>query len=156
MIQKFTKHLIVRYLISGSTSAMVNLALFFVLHHMVGVYYIAASIVAFIVSFLVSLFLQKFWTFRDHSLHKFHHQVGKYLLTSLFGLLVDIMVLYVCVEYFSFHPFLGQIVAGLLTACCTFFLSRNFVFKKHEIDLSDSMNTIKLKYEITDNHAKGK
>jgi len=107
----------------------VNLSLFFVLHHFYNIYYIFASIVAFIVSFLVSLVLQKFWTFRDRSLHNFHHQIGKYLLTSLFGLIVDIIILFICVEYFKFYALVGQIVAGLLTACFTFSLSSRFVFK---------------------------
>ena len=129
MIKKFTKHLIVRYMISGSMAAVVNLILFFVLHHIYRVYYITSSIAAFVVSFLISLILQKLWTFQDRSFYKFHHQLGKYLLTSLFGLAVDVLVLYICVEYFGFYALVGQVVAGLLTACCTFFLSRNFVFK---------------------------
>jgi putative flippase GtrA len=83
-------------------------------------------------SFTVSLILQKFWTFHDHSLHRFHRQVGKYLLVSLFALSVDILVLYICVEYFRFYPLVGQIVAGALTACSTFLISRRFIFKIHE------------------------
>ncbi len=133
MIKQLTKHLLVRYVISGGTAAVVNLSLFFLLHTIWHFYYITASIIAFVVSFLISLVLQKFWTFQDHSLHKFHHQVGKYLLTSLFGLVIDIIVLFVCVEYFRFYALAGQIVAGVITAGCTFSLSRHFVFNREII-----------------------
>jgi putative flippase GtrA len=129
MIKRLTKHLLVRYVISGGIATVVNLSLFFILHQIYHIYYILASVVAFSIGFLVSLILQKFWTFQDHSLHKFHHQVAKYLLTSLFGLSVDIIVLYLCVEYFGFYALVGQIVAGAVSACFTFFLSRHFVFK---------------------------
>ncbi len=130
MIQHLTKHLLVRYAISGSMSASVNLLLFFLLFNISHVYYILSSIIAFVAAFLISLVLQKFWTFKDHSMDKFHHQVGRYLLTSLCGLVIDISILYICVEYFGMYAFLGQITAGLLTACCTFFMSRNFVFNR--------------------------
>lgn len=143
MIKRLTKHLLVRYFISGSISATVNLALFFVLHHVYQVYYITSSIIAFIVAFLISLVLQKFWTFKDRSMDNIHRQIGKYLLTSLVGLLIDIIVLYVCVEYFRFYALIGQIVAGLLTACCTFFLSRHFVFK-----IDDKSDKIKIETEF--------
>lgn len=129
MIKHLTKHLLVRYVISGGTATVVNLSLFFILNHVYHIYYIIASVVAFSVGFLVSLILQKFWTFQDRSLHQFHYQVVKYLLTSLFGLSIDIIVLYICVEYFGFYAFAGQIMAGAVSACFTFFLSRHFVFR---------------------------
>jgi putative flippase GtrA len=132
MIKRLTKHLLVRYLIAGSIATIINLSLFFLLHHVYHLYYITASIIAFTLAFLVSLILQKFWTFRDHSLHKFYHQIGKYLLTSALGLVVDILVLYICVQYFSLYALVGQIVAGAASACCTFFLSSRFVFKVRE------------------------
>ena len=132
MIKHLTKHLLVRYVISGCVSAALNLSVFFILHHFYHVYYITSSVIAFVMAFLVSLVLQKFWTFRDNSLDNLHRQISKYLLTSLFGLLVNILVLYVCVEYFRFYALVGQIVAGLATACCTFFLSKHFVFKVRE------------------------
>ena len=134
MIKRLTKHLLVRYVISGGTSATINLCLFFWLHHIEHVYYITASIIAFVMAFLVSLTLQKFWTFRDHSMDGLHRQVGKYLLTSIFGLAVNTFVLYICVEYFRFYALAGQIVAGIATASCTFFLSKHFVFKIREED----------------------
>ncbi len=143
MIKYLTKHLLIRYIISGGTSAAVNLSLFFLLHHIYHVYYITSSVVAFTVAFLISLILQKFWTFRDHSMDRFHHQIGKYLLTSLLGLLINTFVLYVSVEYFKFYALAGQITAGIVTACCTFFLSKHFVFKIREED-----NNIKIETEF--------
>lgn len=130
MIQKFTKHLLVRYIISGGTSAFINLSVFFLLFQFFKVYYIIASVVAFVISFLISLVLQKFWTFQDHSTENMHLQVGKYLLSSLFGLAINTGFLYVFVDFAHIHPFIGQILAGGLTACCTFFISRKYVFNQ--------------------------
>ncbi len=128
-MKRFTKHLIVRYIISGGTSAVINLSVLSFLYYVQEVYYLYAAIIAFIVSFLFSLFLQKFWTFEDHSRENVHIQVGKYLLSSLFGLSLNTLFLYILVDHLHFFVYMGQIIAGGLVACVTFFISRKFIFK---------------------------
>lgn len=128
-MKRFTKHLIVRYIISGGTSAAINLGVLSFLYYIQHMYYLYAAIIAFIVSFLISLVLQKFWTFEDHSRDHMYGQVGKYLLSSLFGLSLNTFFLYILVDHFHFFVYMGQIIAGGLVACITFFISRKFIFK---------------------------
>lgn len=135
-MKRFTKHLIVRYLISGGSSAMINLGTLFFLYYVKHMYYLYAAVIAFIVSFLVSLILQKFWTFKDHSRDNLSLQVGKYLITSLFGLSLNTFILYVLVDHLHFYVYIGQIIAGGLTACVTFFISRKYVFKGQTVIVS--------------------
>jgi putative flippase GtrA len=130
MIKYFTRHLIVRYIISGGTSALVNLSFFSLLLYVFHVHYIVSSVIAFSVGFLVSLTLQKFWTFRDHSTDNIHVQGFLYLLNSLFGLCVNTLILYISVHYFGLMPLAGQIIAGIGTALCTFQISRKYVFNQ--------------------------
>jgi len=132
MIEKIIGFTIVRYLIGGSTSAFVNLSIFYFLNSVIGIHYITSSVFAFIASFFVSLFFHKFWTFRDHSTKNMHIQSLYYLLNSLFGLALNTTILYICVDNFNILPLQGQIIAGLLTACCTFFISKNIIFSKKE------------------------
>lgn len=108
---------------------MINLSVLSFLYYVQEVYYLYAAIIAFIVSFLFSLFLQKFWTFEDHSRENVHIQVGKYLLSSLFGLSLNTLFLYILVDHLHFFVYMGQIIAGGLVACVTFFISRKFIFK---------------------------
>jgi len=136
-MKRFTKHLVVRYLISGGTSAIVNLAILSLLYYVFDVYYILAGIIAFSVAFFVSLSLHKFWTFDDTSMVGAHKQAGKYLIVSLFGLAINTFILYVCVDILHLYVYIGQIVAGGLTACVTFFISRDHVFNQSkEINVS--------------------
>ena len=130
MIKILTKHLIVRYLISGVTSASINLLIFSIFFYIFSVHYIVSNVIAFSVAFFVSLVLQKFWTFRDHSTDKMHIQGTLYLFSSLFGLLINTTVLYICVDFFGFLPIIGVIVAGVATALCTFQISRRFIFNQ--------------------------
>lgn len=129
-MKRFTKHLIVRYLISGGTAAVVSLSTLSFLYYVLGVYYIYASIIAFSFAFCVSLVLHKFWTFDVPSMDGAHKQAGKYLGTSLFGLAINTFLLYVCVDFLHMYVFVGQIVSAGLTACVTFFISRDHVFNQ--------------------------
>lgn len=129
MIRKFTKYTIVRYVISGTTSASVNLFVLYLFNTVIGLFYLTASIIAFCVAFFVSLGLHKFWTFKDHSLEGAHKQGAIYLLTSLFGLSLNTMLMYIFVSLLHIWVLVAQIFAGLLVASFTFFISKHIVFK---------------------------
>lgn len=130
MINIFTKHLIVRYIISGGTSAFVNIAVFSLLFYIFHIFYIVSNVIAFLVAFGLSLVLQKFWTFQDHSTENIHIQGVLYLFSSLFGLCINTLVLYICVHFFGILPIIGVIIAGISTALCTFPISRKYIFNQ--------------------------
>src|SRR3989344_279145 len=68
IIQKLINWQAIRYIISGGTGAVVNLATLFVLVHFFQVWYLLSVIMAFVVAFFVSFSMQKFFTFNDDSL----------------------------------------------------------------------------------------
>jgi putative flippase GtrA len=129
MISKLSQHLIFRYIVSGGTSATVDLIVLYILNTVLAIHYLTAATIAFAVAFCVSFFLQKFWTFKNMSTKNMHHQVAMYLGTSLFGLSLNTLFMYIFVDHFHIMVLLSQIFAGALVACGTFFLSRNLVFK---------------------------
>jgi putative flippase GtrA len=129
MIRRLSQHMLFRYIIAGGTAATVDIALLYGLNTLLGVHYLTAAIAAFIGAFCVSFVLQKFWTFRDGSRDRMHAQIGLYLCTSLFGLALNTLLMYLFVDKAHINVILSQVFAGAIVACCTFFLSRNFVFK---------------------------
>lgn len=130
MIAHFTKHLIVRYLISGGTSASVNIGIFSLLHYYYGLHYIISNVIAFCIAFCVSLILQKFWTFQDHSTDNIHVQGLFYLVSSLIGLGINTTILYISVDLLGLPPIAGVVIAGTLTAMCTFQINKRYIFKQ--------------------------
>ncbi len=125
------KYVLIRYIVSGGTSALTDLVLLYIFHHYFGIYYLTAAILAFIIAFFVSFTLHKFWTFKSHE-QETHKQVAIYLGVSLFGLGLNTLFMYISVDYFLIPVIVSQIIAGVLVAFCTFFISRNFVFKYKE------------------------
>ncbi len=126
------KHVLLRYIISGGTAAVTDLAALYILNNYLGLHYLPASVIAFVISFFVSFLLQKFWTFKSHE-EKTHKQIFMYLGNSLFGLGLNTLLMYVFVDGANMPVMLSQVFAGGLVAFCTFFISRNLVFKYNKI-----------------------
>jgi putative flippase GtrA len=124
------KYVVLRYVISGGTSAVVDLVLLSVLHYLLDMHYLISAVIAFTVAFFVSFILQKFWTFKNHSTDDIHKQSFMYLGSSLFSL--NTLLMYVFVDHLHIMVLLAQIFAGLIVACFTFFISRK-IFKYQEL-----------------------
>jgi putative flippase GtrA len=140
MIKALTKHMLVRYFISGSIAAGTNICILSFLYYVIGLYYLAASVVAFLVSFFVSLSLHKFWTFRDNSLTQMPVQMSKYLFSNVFGLLMNTFLLYFFVDYLHIYVFLAQVFASLAVACVTFFISRDYIFQNGQYKVANKIS----------------
>lgn len=123
-----SKYVGLRYLISGGTAGVTDIILLYILNDILKVYYLLSAILAFIGAFFVSFLLHKFWTFKSHD-EAAHRQLIIYLGTSLFGLFLNTILMYLFVDYIHVQVILSQIIVGLMVACVSFFISRNFVFK---------------------------
>lgn len=134
-VKFFTKHVVIRFIIAGGTSAVVLLTLLYVFNTTLGIYYLLSSVLAFLGAFGVSFTLHKFWTFKSHE-EETHKQAVMYLGTSLFGLFLNTLLMYIFVDFFHIQVLLSQFFVGALVACFSFFISRNIVFKykkEHQI-----------------------
>lgn len=136
-VNYFTKHVVVRFIISGGTSAVVDLSFLYLFNKVIGIHYLTAAILAFLIAFCVSFTLHKFWTFKSHG-EETHKQVVIYLGTSLFGLFLNTLLMYIFVDILNIGVMVSQFFVGGMVAFSSFFISRNFVFKYkpelHNID----------------------
>ena len=128
IIKFFTKHTAIRFVISGGTAAVTHLSVLFLLNGIYGIHYLISTTFGFLCAFGVSFTLHKFWTFKSHE-ERTEKQAVMYLGTSLFGLFLNNVLMYVFVGYFHIQVLISQIFVGLMVACSSFFISRNFVFK---------------------------
>lgn len=128
LINYFTRHVWVRFIIAGGTSAFVDLTLLFVLHEVLHIYYLSSAVLAFLGAFGVSFTLHKYWTFKSHQ-EETHKQALLYLVTQFCGLLLNTSLMYIFVDLLKVNVMLSQVFAGILVAFCSFFIARNLVFK---------------------------
>lgn len=142
ILDTLEKYVVLRFILAGGTSAFVDLVLLYLLNAVVGMHYLPSAVLAFIGAFGVSFTLHKFWTFKSHG-ESARKQVTMYLGTSLFGLFLNTMLMYLFVDYIFASMFVGnmevrvmasQFVVGGIVACVSFFLSNYLVFKYKKVD----------------------
>jgi dolichol-phosphate mannosyltransferase len=121
---------LIRYLISGGTAALVNWVSLFLLVHIGMMYYLYASILAFVISIGASFAMQKFWTFRDNAVHDIQAQLGRYLVVILFSLVLNTALMYMLVEMLTVWYLTAQVIATVIIAVTNFFCYKHFVFRE--------------------------
>ena len=122
------RHLVLRYLIVGGSAGVSDLIVLYILHNLFGLHYLFSAVLAFVVAFLISFTFHKFWTFKSHD-EKTHRQLVLYFGNAMFSLVMNTILMYLFVDHLHIQVILSQIIVGLIVACFTFFISRNFVFK---------------------------
>ena len=127
---------LVRYLIAGGTAAATNLAVLFLLVHMGNMYYVYASVLAFLFSIIVSFTMQKFLTFQDMPLHDTHKQFARYLIIIFMNLTLNTLLIYFFVEITGMWYLLAQFITTAIIAIIGYFGYSRFVFKSRVEPLS--------------------
>ena len=119
---------VLRFLLSGSISALTNFSILYALTEYVQLWYLFSSIVAFSVSLVVSFVLQKFWTFRNHSLERVHIQAPLHVGLAITDLLLNTLALYVMVEWFGLWYMFAQFIAAGGIACINYYVYKTHIF----------------------------
>lgn len=121
---------VARYVISGGTAAVVNLALLYFLTDYLAIWYLFSAALSYVVSFFVSFFLQKFWTFRDNRKDQINKQLMIYAGIAGFGLCFNVLLMYFLVDILHIWYMFSQIIVGFLLAFCNFLFYKFFVFSR--------------------------
>lgn len=120
---------IVRYIVSGGTAAVTDLAFLYFFTDILGIWYVISAIMAFIIAFGVSFTLQKYWTFRDHSSDSVAAQGTIYFSISIINLGINTGLVYLLTDMAGVHYFMSQIIAAGSIAVISFFVYQKLVFK---------------------------
>jgi putative flippase GtrA len=118
---------VARYIISGGTAAVVNLALLYIFVEWLDIWYVLAAVAAFLLAFCVSFTMQKFWTFKDPT-KKVHSQAAIYFTVSLANLGINTLLIYIFVDYLHVHYMVGQIIASAILAVSSYFIYSLVIF----------------------------
>ncbi len=120
---------LIRYLISGGTAAATNWTVLFFLVHFGHVYYLSASVIAFVLSIGVSFTMQKFWTFQDTTVDSMRAQFTRYSVVIFSNLILNTLIVYVLVEKAGTWYLTAQIFGTVVIAITGYFGYKHFVFR---------------------------
>lgn len=126
----FKRSVIVRYIFSGGTSALIDVVLLYVLVEFLSLYYLSAAIIAMTVSFIARFLLQKYVTFQNRDEEQATTQFIYYSLLYLASLGATAGFMYIFVDLFGIWYVEAQIISIVLIAIACFFIYRIIIFKK--------------------------
>lgn len=123
---------IIRFIVAGGIAAFTNLVFLYVFTSIVGIWYIFSALIAHSIAIVVSFALQKFWTFSHYSLKKTHFEIFWYVANNIFSLFVNIVGLYVFVEYVGLWYLTAQFILLIIIAVWSFFIYRFLIFPQQK------------------------
>lgn len=119
---------IIRYIFAGGIGAVTNIGTFSILFHIIRVWYITSSILAFIIAIFVSFVMQKYWAFRDTDHSQIKTQATKFFIMGGINLLINTLLVFIFVSLAHLNPLVAQILSAGLIAVATYFLYQKFIF----------------------------
>ena len=119
----------IKYTIVGGTVAVFDIAFVYFLVEKLNVFYLSAVVISFVFAAGINFVFQKIFTFKCGS-KKYFSQFSKFCLIAIFGVLINIAVVFVAVEYFEIWYLLGKILAAGIAFIWNFFANKFFTFKR--------------------------
>lgn len=122
---------LVKYLIIGGISAIIDLMLFLFLVESLNLNWFYSGVLAFSFATSINYFLSIRFAFKSGV--RFKNKSREFIvifLVSIVGLIINQVTLYVCIELISIMLPLSKIIASASAFCWNFFLRKNYVFYK--------------------------
>ncbi len=119
-----------KFCVVGSIGTAVDFGLLYLLVEFGHLFYLLAATISFIAAVVNNYILNKIWTFRDHSKQLFR-QFGRFLIISLVGLGLNVLLLYLLVEFGHLWYILAKVLATGVVLIWNFFANKFWTFRKN-------------------------
>jgi putative flippase GtrA len=116
------------YLIIGGLATLVDIGFLKILTDFVGIWYIYSVIIAYVIGAVVHYTLNKYVNFKNKS-KRIIIQFSLFLIISLIGLLINISLIYMLVEFIDIWYIYAKIIATAIAFVSNYFLNRNITFR---------------------------
>jgi dolichol-phosphate mannosyltransferase len=128
--RQFTKFCLV-----GLAGVAVNLAVFYSLMNVFGIWYILGAGFAFVAAVTWNYILNRIWTFKNEfkPTSQIFNSYLRFIIVSLVGLTANLALLYVFVEDLHINYILSQVLAISVVSVWNYYGSRIWVFRQNSL-----------------------
>lgn len=130
-MKKIEKSRLLKYAIVSGCGIFVNYFFLFLLNEIAKIYYLWAAAFAIEISIVSNFIFNHLWTFKDRKNKE--HVFLKFLrfnLICFFGLLINVSILRILKESFSFNLYIAEFFGILAAFLFNFYLSNVWAWKK--------------------------
>ena len=114
------------YLIVGGIATIVEWVCFWIFNHWT--HYLVATTIAFAVSTLSNWAVGRWIIFKVNNTHLFKELLQIYA-TSIVGLIFNLLIMWILVEYFCYSDMLSKIIATGIVFFWNFLVRKLFIYK---------------------------
>ena len=118
----------VKYCIVGLLGAVIDILVLYFLVKYANLNYLLAGSLSFVLAVINNYCLNKFWTFQNKS-KKYFKQFSSFLLIALVGLILNIGIMYACVEFLNINYLTAKVLAIIIVTFWNFLMNKFWVFK---------------------------
>jgi putative flippase GtrA len=136
MTSGHTGNQFVRFALVGSSGVLTNLAVYSGLIYLLFVHYLIAASISFVTAMSGNFILNLRWTFKTHGrgFKAIRDQYLKYAMVTLVSYGINILVLWILVDFWHWHKVLAQLTAIFMTTLSNFLGSKLWAFKLNSIE----------------------
>lgn len=116
-----------KYILVGLLATGLDFSFLYILVEYFHLYYLLSALISMSILLLVSFALNKFWTFQNYE-DKYIQQFGKYCLSHLIALTVNLSIMIMLVEGLKFWYMYAKVFATAGAAITNFLFVRKFIF----------------------------
>ncbi len=122
----------IMYGIFGVLTTLVNMVVFHVCYHRAGIGNILSNVFAWILAVTFAYVTNKIWVFDSKSFRwsVLKREVIAFLSCRLISLVLDLAIMYVCVDVMKWHPDLMKAASNVLVIIVNYIFSKLIIFKK--------------------------
>lgn len=117
---------LVRYVMVGIGSFVIDYGLFFVLHSLMNVWYLGATAISQTIALLFNFFSNRHWSFKKTGAT--HKQLFRYCLLQAWNYAFAIIALYALVTFGDVSPLISKLIIIPIISSWNFLLYKYFVY----------------------------
>ncbi len=117
-----------KFCVVGGIGTLLNLAILYSLTEYLQVYYLASATVAFVLSATHNYLANKHWTFEEKIADQFWNKYAQFLVVSTVSLALNLLILFVLVEFLHVHYLVGQLIATFVGVFINYFGNKRWTF----------------------------
>lgn len=118
------------YLIVGGLATIVEWSGFWVFFDMLHIQYLLATALAFVFSTFANWAFGRLLVFRGKQKQSLLKELASIYLTSLGGLLLNLAIMYIMVDYLDFWEMFAKICATVLVFSYNYLIRKKLIYKK--------------------------
>ncbi len=127
IIQRQAKKQIFKYLLIATIVVSIEVLSFALLNSVMKLNYMASTVLSMAVGIGLNWFFSRVFVFKT-SRYSMHTEILLVLVASLFGVGIQLSVIWLCVEKLSIIPIVGKMIAIVITFFWNFWVRKRYIF----------------------------